>query len=187
MVGILPDVRRFGTPRGSDRTEFRHGFVVLFAAIVVNARLVLYGAALASVFRAEPRWFRLVAPYFLTGQLYALSLRRVASNAEAGMLRWYYLTIGVAIWLVWVPAIALGVLLGPVLPPSWQLSFSAPLLMGGLLAPVLRGYPSWAAAVVGAAVSAATAAFPHGLGLLLGTMAGVAAAVLFARLRSTDA
>jgi predicted branched-subunit amino acid permease len=64
------------------------GVVAILAAVVINARLVLYSAALTPSFREQPRWFRLVGPYFLTDQLYAFTTQRVESGDAAGSLRW---------------------------------------------------------------------------------------------------
>ncbi|MEZ4502265.1 MAG: AzlC family ABC transporter permease [Dehalococcoidia bacterium] len=159
------------------------GIVAVLAAVIVNARLLLYSAALAPTFRHQPRWFRFVGPYFLTDQLFALTSARLAAGESDRGIRWYYLTIGIVMGLVWVPAIAIGVLLGPVLPTSWELGFAAPLMMVGLLAPALQNRPAWAAAAVGAVVAVLAASLPQGLGLLAGTAAGALAGVVVARWR----
>ncbi|MDF2731170.1 MAG: putative branched-chain amino acid export protein large subunit, partial [Acidimicrobiia bacterium] len=45
-------------------------------ALVVNARHLMYSAALAPTFQRQPRWFRWLGPYLLIDQLFALTTVR---------------------------------------------------------------------------------------------------------------
>src|SRR4051794_38204597 len=47
---------------------------VLGTVFVVNARLALYGAGLEPRFRAQPAWFRWLAPHLIVDQTYALAV-----------------------------------------------------------------------------------------------------------------
>ena len=44
---------------------------VIATMVIVNARLMLYGAAIADRFRGQPRWFRIVGPMLLIDQTFA--------------------------------------------------------------------------------------------------------------------
>lgn len=92
------------------------------AALVVNARHVMYSAALAPTFRHQPRWFRWLGPYVLIDQVFALSSSHL--DDDPARFRRYYLTAGLFFFGCWQAAVALGVVLGPVVPASWALDFA---------------------------------------------------------------
>ena len=61
----------------------------VLAALVVNARHIMYSMAMASRFQDQPTWFRWIGPYGLLDQVYALSDLRRDVSAES--FRQYYL------------------------------------------------------------------------------------------------
>jgi predicted branched-subunit amino acid permease len=149
----------------------------LGTALAVNSRTAVYSAALSRPFSAQPLWFRLLAPYFLIDQLFALATGRMTEGRDEAWLRSYYLAAGIAVWLLWVPAVALGVGIGPVLPRGVPIDFALPALVVGLLVPALRGRPNLSAAVVAAAVSVAIGSTVPGVGFLIGGLAGMGVAM----------
>jgi predicted branched-subunit amino acid permease len=157
------------------------GGAVVLAVLVIMARSVIYSAGLVSRMRGQPAWFRWSAPYFLVDPLYALVVTRTGEGHGAAWVRWYYLGAALAIWLMWMPSVAAGVLLGPVLPGGAGMAFALPALLITFLVPGINSKPALAAAAVGGAVGALGSAWPGGLALLLGTAFGVAVAVAFER------
>ena len=148
------------------------------AGLVVNARHLMYSAALAPVFQTQPRWFRWFGPYLLIDQLFALSTFRSGDNSE--QFRTYYLAAGMTFWVTWLATTALGLLLGPVVPESWHLEFAVPILFIGLLVLGIDNSPKVVAALVGAGVTWLTVALPNRGGLLIGSLAGIVAGTLAA-------
>ncbi len=146
------------------------------AAVVVNLRHLMYSAALVPRFRNQPRWFRVLGPYLLIDQIFVLAERR----ADHDPARWraYYLGAGVTMWLVWLAAVAAGLVLGPVLPASLDLSFVAPALFLTLLAPALMQRPALVGAIAAVVVTAALSSVPNRGGMLVGAFAGSAAATV---------
>jgi predicted branched-subunit amino acid permease len=147
-------------------------FPPLLGALVVNVRHVMYSAALVPKFRGQPRWFRIFGPYLLLDQNFALSS---VNDDEPDQWRAYYLAAGALAWVSWQIAVAVGILVGPVLPESFDLSFAVPALFIGLLVPTLRTRPATLAAVVGVLVTVAFAGVPNRGGMLIGGVAGVVA------------
>ena len=152
---------------------------VLAAVTLVNARFLLYAAALEPHFRDQPRWFRWAAAHFVVDPTYAMVTRRVTCDLDASTparFRRYWLTAGGVLAVAWVAMTAVGGLLAPVLPASSALDVAAPAMFLAMLVPQLRARP----ALVGAGTAAVTAALasplPSGLGLLCGIAAGVVAA-----------
>lgn len=148
---------------------------VVAAVAVVNARLLLYAAALEPGFRDQPRWFRCLAPHLLVDPTYALAIRRGDLSDPVAFRRFWLLTGG-TLGVAWVGLTAVGVALAPVLPPSPALDVGAPAMFLALLVPLLRTRPGLVGAVVGGVIAAAAAPLPNGLGLLCGIAAGAVAA-----------
>jgi predicted branched-subunit amino acid permease len=150
---------------------------VLGAVVVINARLALYAAALQPRFRDQPAWFRWLAPHLLVDQTYALTTARPELDDPARFRR-YWLTAGAAFAIVWLGSHVVGLLLADMLPDHSPLDIAAPALFVGLLMPQLRRAEPIVAATVGAGVAAAASPLPQGAGLILGALAGIAAAAL---------
>lgn len=160
-------------------TEGAGLLAVIAAGLVVQARHVMYSAAFAPVFGPQPPWFRWVGPYFLVDQQFALTSLRVDDPPDS--FRSYYLGAGLTFWVVWQVTVALGLVVGPVLPEAWSLDFAVPLLFVGLLASAVDSAPGAAAAVGAGAVAWLTLGIPNRLGIVLGALAGVAAGVVASR------
>lgn len=152
------------------------------AALIVNARHLMYSAAMAPVFQQQPPWFRWVGPYFLVDQVFVLSMLR--ANDEPQAFRAYYLGVGVTFWLLWMIATASAMVIGPIVPDQWQLGFAVPVLFTALLVIGVDRWPKGAAALVAAAVTLLAADLPHRSGLLLGAVAGVFAGILIEKART---
>lgn len=154
--------------------------VVVLTAVVINLRMVMYSASIASHFRSlSPRW-KAVCSYLLTDQAYAISLARYAEDANVDR-RWFYLGVAATIWAVWQVATVAGVVLGASVPDRWGLSFAVPLVFLSLLVPAIEGKETAAAALVGGGVAVAGADLPLNLGLLCGALAGITAGVAVER------
>jgi 4-azaleucine resistance transporter AzlC len=149
------------------------------AALVVNARHLMYSAAMAPTFQQQPAWFRWFGAYLLVDQVFALSMLRI--NDSPAAFRRYYLTVGLAFWLLWISATALALLAGPVVPASWGLGFAVPVMFLGLLVVGIDRWPKAAAALVAAGVTLLCADLPHRSGLLVGALAGVIAGAVLHR------
>ncbi|MDQ4117186.1 MAG: AzlC family ABC transporter permease, partial [Actinomycetota bacterium] len=157
------------------------GAVTVLAALVVNARFLLYSAALAPHVADWPRRRRWGAAYLLADPVYALAAARFAAADGGGRARErmaYYAGVGVTLWCAWLLLTGLGTLLTEALPAGFRLDLAAPLTFLLLLLPLLTSRPAWAAAVVGGAVAVAASGLPLGLGVLVGAGAGIAAGAI---------
>ena len=151
------------------------------AALVVNARHLMYSAALAPTFQNQPAWFRWLGPYVLIDQVFALASLRDDSDPLA--FRTYYVTIGLTFWTLWQATTAIGVSLGPIVPESWNLEFAVPILFLGLIVIGIDKSTKVAAALVGGGVTFMFAGLPNRSGLLLGAVAGIVAGTVLERMR----
>ena len=145
-------------------------FSAFSAGLIVNARLLMYSAAMVPGFRGQPRWFRLLGPYMLTDQLFALSS---ANRDEAKSWRVYYLTIGISGVLIWHTAVAVGILFGGFIPSGLPVAFIIPVMFLALLVPSLIRRPAVVGALVAALVSGLASGVPNRGGLFIGAVVGV--------------
>lgn len=158
--------------------------VTVLAALVVNARFLLYSAALAPHVADWPRRGRWAAAYLLADPVYALAATRFAAPGGGGPPRErmaYYVGVGVTLWSAWLLLTGLGMLLAGVLPTGFRLDLAAPLTFLLLLLPMLQARASVVAAAAGGLAAAAAAGLPLGLNVLVGAVVGVAAGTLAAR------
>lgn len=151
------------------------------AALVVNARHLMYSAALAPTFQQQPGWFRWIGPYVLIDQMFALASIE-ASESEPVTFRSYYLAAGATFWTLWQLTTALGIFIGPAVPQEWNLEFAVPLLFVGLIVIGIDKWTKVVAALVGAGVTYLAAGMPNRTGLLVGALVGVLAGSIAERL-----
>ena len=155
--------------------------VVIATALVINARHLMYSAALAPHFREFPARWRLVLPYILTDQAFAVSIIRYETESDPYYKRWFFFGGAISLWVTWQVTSAAGVLLGASIPESWSLDFAIPLVFLALLVPALRDRPSVVAALVGGVVALAANDISYNLGLLIGALSGIVAGVIAER------
>ncbi|MFP4553643.1 MAG: AzlC family ABC transporter permease, partial [Actinomycetota bacterium] len=151
------------------------------AALVVNARHLMYSAALAPTYQKQPAWFRWLGPYFLIDQMFALV--SLETDSEPETFRTYYLAAGMTFWSLWQITTALGLAIGPVIPEEWNLAFAVPLLFIGLIVLGIDRSSKVVAALVGAGVAYMFAGLPNRSGLLVGGLVGIIAGTIAERMR----
>lgn len=148
-------------------------WAIISAVLVINSRHVMYSAALAPPFRNQPPWLRWLAPLVMVDQVFALATLRADDPPES--FRRYYITIGILFFSVWNIAVPLGMVIGPIIPTSWQLDFAPVVMFTGLTLVAIKKVSAGVAALVGGLVSLAGAGLNDRLGILVGAITGVLA------------
>ena len=161
--------------------------VVVFTALVISLRFVIYSAAAAPHFRKLSLSWRLLLGYFNTDTGFALFMRKMADHPDLRHRHWYYLGGGNMVALSWMLATIAGIYAGAQVPVAWRLEFAATLGILALMGPFVRSRPELIAAAVGGGVALAAAALPMKLGLVCGAIAGIAAGALAERAIAGDA
>ena len=160
-------------------------WAIITAVLVINARHVMYSAALAPAFRRQPRWMRWFAPALLVDQAFALSILQL--HRPPAEFRRYYLTVAITLYLIWNTVVPLGMMLGPIVPESWRLDYAPPIMFTGLTLFAIKGVPAGVAAIVGGSVSIATVGLADRLGIVVGALAGVIAGAVAEQVVGGDA
>jgi predicted branched-subunit amino acid permease len=151
--------------------------VIIVTALVVNARHLMYSAALAPHFKEFSRGWRFALPYIMTDQAFAVSITRYEEVIDPGYRRRFFVGAGLGLWITWQITTGLGTIAGATVPESWSLDFAIPLVFLALLIPAVKTRPGLVAAITGGTVAVAGASIPYGLGLIIGAACGIAAGV----------
>jgi len=153
--------------------------VVLLTAFI-NARHVLYSAALAPYFAGRPLGLRALLAHFLTDEAFALALSHFRRIGRGDLWGYWWGAI-VATFIPWNLATLAGVVLGGQIPEPERLGLDVifPAAMAGLAVGLISGRRELVATIVGAvaAVGVSLAWDPAAgivAGGLLGPLAGMA-------------
>jgi len=158
-------------------------WMIFVAAITVNVRFMVFGAAIYSYFRTLPWWRRMMAGYFSGDITFVLFMSRFgeAKRRSTRFQHWYYVGILAPAWFSWqIPSI-LGIYVGDMVPESWSLGFAATLALLAILAPLLKGRPTILSICVAGVVAWIGQLLPLGLGLLAAVLSGIVAGILVER------
>ena len=158
-------------------------WLIVAVSAIVNLRFAMYSAAMREPLRVLRGWHRPFGAYIMTDHAFAVCLRRFQTLERE---RWagYYLGGSVLMWVVWIGATAVGALLGARLPPEWQLEWTVPLVFLAFMMAAIRNRSTLVAAMVGGAVAVLLANWPYRLGLVVGSLAGIAAGMVFDQLEA---
>lgn len=152
--------------------------LVTFSVFVVNIRHVMMGASLSRHITQIPSGMRPLAMFLMVDEVWALSERRALREP----LTWfYYLGLGLPLWINWVAATVIGTVVGRGLddPAVYGFDFAFAALYIAILAGFWKG-PLTGAILGASAVAAAMTklAVPGAWYIALGGVAGVAVAFL---------
>ncbi len=148
--------------------------VVAITVWVINARHIMYSAAMVGDYVGAPKWWRFVASYVLIDQAFAMTSTQDKTLPLSYRMS-FLLGGGMAAWVLWQTWVTIGILAGDVVPAGWQLDFAIPILFGTLMILAINNFPGVLAAAVGGVTAVLAIDFPNGTGLLMGALCGVLA------------
>jgi predicted branched-subunit amino acid permease len=152
--------------------------IVIATVLAINARLVVYSGAMAGHWRGTPRWWRALAAYLLVDPSFAVGIDGYERPGDRSAAHRHYLGGAVALWVVWLSAIALGATVGARLPASLHLEFVAPLFLLGEVAVRLTTPAMRRAALTAAVVAVVASSAPLHLGPVTAIAAGITAGLV---------
>ena len=155
---------------------------ILLAALVINLRFAMYSASLAPHFSELGRLPRLMSPYILTDQGYALSVSYYQDDQTSQSKLWYYLGVSIPLWLIWQVGTLVGALAGAAIPPEWSLDFAIPLVFLSLIVPAIKDRSMLLAAIVSGVIATALYPVSSSSAVLFGALSGVISGYLFDRI-----
>ncbi len=156
-------------------------WIAVLSGCVINLRMAVYSAAMASKVRHLGKTQRMLVAAFMVDNTFAFMQAREESHPHDEHLMAYYAGSSTVCWLGWVLFCSVGVFAGNIVPPSWQLDFAIPLSFIAVAVPSIRSLPMGAAALVGGMASVLLFALPLKLGLIAACLAGLTAGLLTQR------
>jgi predicted branched-subunit amino acid permease len=131
--------------------------VIGLLTLLLNARHVLYSAALAPWFQGRSFVERAVAAHLLTDEAFALSIAHFRRLGRFDAFGYWYAAI-VTTLIPWNLATIAGAVLGAAIvnPASLGIDVIFPAAMGGLAVGLVTGRRELAAAIAGAVIGVAT-------------------------------
>jgi 4-azaleucine resistance transporter AzlC len=153
---------------------------ILLLTALLNARHLLYSAALAPWMRHVPFARRAVMAHLLTDEAFALTIshfRRLGRTDEGG----YWIAAVAATFIPWNLATLAGVILGAQIPDPARLGIDVifPAAMIGLAVGLITGRRELVAAIVGATVAVGVALISSpAIGIVTGGILGPVAGLL---------
>ncbi len=156
--------------------------VVLLTAFI-NARHLLYSAALAPYLAGRPRPLRALLAHFLTDEAFALGLSHFRRLGRADLWGYWWGAI-VATFIPWNLASLAGVVLGGQIPEPERLGLDVifPAAMAGLAVGLISGRRELVATIVGAVAAVGVSlAWDPAAGIIAGGLLGPVAAMAVPR------
>ena len=153
-------------------------WVAVLSGCVINLRMAVYSAAMASHVRHLGKTQRMMVAAFLVDNTFAFMQARERSHPHDAHIICYYAGCTTMFWTFWFLFCTLGVFAGNIVPASWQLDFAIPLSFIAIAAASIRSVPMAAAALVGGLASVLLFALPLKLGLIAACAAGLMAGLL---------
>jgi predicted branched-subunit amino acid permease len=157
--------------------------MIVLATLFINLRFMMYSASLRLHFGQLPLRWRLAVSYLQADNVYGMTLMKFADMGAGHPLYShkleFFLGAAIPIWFAWQAAVLGGVLIGAGVPPAWHLEFAAPLAFIAMTVPFLRERTMVASALAAGLTVIATNGLPLRLNLIVATVAGIAAGLLW--------
>ena len=154
---------------------------VIMTVLVINLRLILYSAAMATHWRGTPLWWRLLAGYLLIDPSFAVGIERYGDDDDRRGAHAHYLGGALILWATWLTAIAIGATVAASVPNWLHLELLIPLYLVGEIVPKLRKTDTRIAALVAGGVALACLSVPMHLGIAIGIVSGIAVSLAVSR------
>lgn len=153
--------------------------VIVTTTFFVNLRHALYSASLGPYFKGLRQKWLMPLGFLLTDETYAVVIKRVNESPDKNH-RWYFLGSALAMYINWQLCTAIGITAGNALEnlSDWGLEFAMIVTFIGIVVPLITRFPMLVAALVAIAVGLLARNMAHNLGLIVASVAGVAAGYL---------
>ncbi|MDX2381733.1 MAG: AzlC family ABC transporter permease [Acidimicrobiia bacterium] len=157
-------------------------FVIVFSALLINARIVLYSAAMAPWFREESLGRRLLLAIPLIDPLYFVAGARFdRCDLDRRHRQAYYAGAAALLVTGWVVAQSVAIFAGARIPEGVGLHIGAPLALAGMLAKSTPTRPALVAAAAASVLVVIGAGLPFNSAVLIAAVGGIGAGALVSR------
>ncbi len=157
-------------------------FVIVFSALLINARIVLYSAAMAPWFRDESLGRRLLLAIPLIDPLYFVTSARFdRCDLDRRHRQAYYAGAATLLVTGWIVAQSVAIVAGARVPDGVGLHIGAPLALAGMLAKSTPTRPALIAAMAASVLVVVGAGLPFNSAVLFAAAGGIGLGALATR------
>jgi 4-azaleucine resistance transporter AzlC len=158
--------------------------VIVFAALTVNLRFLMYSAGMTPYFAHLNLGQKLLYSFLMTDQSYALSQVAFTDPLRLVARSRYYIGASLGLFGAFQAGNLVGVLAGARIPESWGLEFAVPLAFTALLVPALRSRSHAFAGLLAGGLALCLSTLPYLLGVFIAASIAIAAGYFFMGERS---
>ena len=157
--------------------------MIIVATVVVTFRHRLYTATLLPYLKRPPSRWQLPLAFGLTDETFVVAVQRWSRNDDSPDKHWYQLGSMVFMYTNWNVCTVVGLIAGRMLQDigGWGLDFAMVAAFIGMVIPYLKDRPNVCAALAAGASALLFNGLPHKLGLIVASVAGIAAGVVAER------
>jgi predicted branched-subunit amino acid permease len=152
-------------------------WTAIAAAVLINARLLVYSGGLAPLWAGTPLWAKALGGATLVEPTWAVAERRRRTGPTQGALP-HYAGAAATLAVGWLAAVTLGTLAGSIDGLTRHLAVAVPLCLVTLVAPHLRLPGGLVAVLAGAGTAVAARAVLPGSEVLFGMAAAAVGGTL---------
>ena len=161
------------------------GLVVVATGLIINARFILYSAALSPILRHRSWPLKVLCAHTLTDQGYAVMAAQHDELPNDGLRIQFYLGTATCMLLAWHLSVTAGYVFGNFAPAKWSLDFAGPLSFAALVVPTLRSRVHIATAGFAAVTAILLNGLPYRTGLIVTAVLSISFAAILTRKRKT--
>jgi predicted branched-subunit amino acid permease len=155
--------------------------VVVFSALVINLRFMIYSASLAPFLNRLSAGRKSLLAYLLSDQAYAASIAHMSESPAPEATWLHFLGSGLTMWVAWQISVGIGMFVGARLPASWSLEFTIPLTFLALAVPAIKDRFTAATAVIAGITAVVANGAPFHSGLVIAALVGILVGMLLER------
>jgi len=156
------------------------GVLIVITALVINLRYAMYGLSMEPLVRHTSIPVRIFYAYIMSDQSYAFTMAEAEEHPGHPHITSFFLGASLVLYVFWQGGIALGYLLGSVIPSWLPLDFTIPLVFLSLLMPHLKdGKRRFAAGAAALGALVMVPLLPLQTGLLAAILTGMGGGILY--------
>lgn len=152
-------------------------WLITLTAVIVNLRFVVYSVVTRPYFVHESAWRRLWLGYMVGDVIFVKFVTRMQRQPDDPHAIAYYLGGASCNWLTWQVSSVIGIFAAGSIPSEWGLELAGTLALIALVVPLCMQRPALAGVAVAATIASLAHALPLKLGMLLGILGGIGAAM----------
>lgn len=161
-------------------------FVVVTSGLIINARFLLYSAAMSPYLKEASPLVKFFCAFTLTDQSYAaMTANHEKFNTNAETVQ-FYMGTALAMLIAWHASVIAGFIFGNFAPASWALDFAIPLSFLAMLVPTLKRTGHKVVALFSSILSITFYELPLKMGMIVTALLAIALSWIIIQMRRKD-